>query len=391
MMQAETERKETEVEVEDTADESAGAHKKTWLFAPTAIHWKHLFGGIAFILIILLLVSGTYMTFYYEPALDKAYKSVQNFQYKVYLGGITRNFHRWAAFLIFISVLIHILRSFFRGDYRSNRRLEWVTGCLLFGMTFLDLATGLILPWEWKGYWFMEMVPNYFGVIPVIGPGLKQFLIDAFTLPRTFILHILLLPLIGLVLIDLHYMMRLRKRGIWAWFVKHSLLSLPVIILAVYLAKALPIPASDPEVLPDPMYGIWIPAVEWVWLVLFYPFLKFKGQWIALGAVYLPLLLLFVLTIFPFFFRRTGERRPKKKVVKVLGGLAALLAGLMITGMVTYSCYQSPTLGCNGCHHEYSGVRMAIPPESFKDRVRNPLLNDNTWMMNHWYYPNVVW
>lgn len=391
MMQEETKGKEEKAGVEDAEEEAKGMHPKAWLFAPTAIHWKHLFGGIAFILIILLLVSGTYMTFYYEPVLDKAYKSVQNFQYQVYLGGITRNSHRWAALLIFIAVLIHLLRSFFRGDYRSGRRLEWVTGCLLFAMTFLDLATGLILPWEWKGYWFMEMVPNYFGVIPVIGPTLKQFLIDAFTMPRTYILHILILPLVGLVLIDLHYLMKLRKRGIWTWLAKHFLLALPVIMLTIYLAGVLPIPASDPEVLPDPMYGIRIPAPEWVWLMLFYPFLKFKGQWVAIGAVYLPFFLLFVLAIFPFFFRRSEERKPRKKTGKALAGLAALIAGLMITGMVTYSCYESPTLGCNGCHHNYSGVRMAIPPESFKDRVRNPILNDNTWMLNHWYYPNVVW
>lgn len=364
---------------------------KASLVVPTPLHWKHLFGGIAFILIILQLVTGTYLTFYYEPTLEKAYQSIQYFQYKVPFGGITRNFHRWAALIAFIAILIHILRSFFRGDFKSNRRLEWVTGFLLFAMLFLTLATGLILPWEWKGYWFMEMVPNYFGAVPVIGPGLKQFLIEVFSLPRTYVLHILLLPALGLVLIDLHYLARLRKRGLWSWFAKHILLALPFIILVVYLAGKFPIPSSDPDVLPDPLDGIWIPAAEWIWLVIFYPFWKFKGQWITIVGVYLPFALLFVLTIFPFFFSKKAVRKPRKRAWKVTMGLAAFLVGLMIAGMVAYAGWRSPTYGCNGCHHSFSGVRMAIPPESFKDRVRNPVLNDNTWMMNHWYYPNEVW
>jgi len=37
----------------------------------------------------------------------------------------------------------------------------------------------------------MEMIPNYVGEIPLIGPSLSDFLINTFTLNRTLVVHIL--------------------------------------------------------------------------------------------------------------------------------------------------------------------------------------------------------
>ena len=64
----------------------------------------------------------------------------------------------------------------------------------------------------WRGYWVVEMIPNYLGVTHFVGNALKQFLIDAYTIPRNYNLHILILPLISIILIDLHFLMNLRKR-----------------------------------------------------------------------------------------------------------------------------------------------------------------------------------
>jgi hypothetical protein len=34
---------------------------------------------------------------------------------------------------------------------------------------------------------------------------------------------------------------------------------------------------------------------------------------------------------------------------------------------------------------------MGDPPPTFKDRNKNPVLEDNDWMMKHWYFPNEIW
>ena len=88
----------------------------------------------------------------------------------------------------------------------------WLTGVLLLLPIFLFIVTGLIVPWEWKGYFFMEMIPNYFEPIPYIGQTLKDFFLVSFTIPRYYVFHVVLLPLISIVLIDYHILAKLRKR-----------------------------------------------------------------------------------------------------------------------------------------------------------------------------------
>ena len=64
---------------------------------------------------------------------------------------------------------------------------------------------------------------------------------------------------------------------------------------------------------------------------------------------------------------------------------------VIIFGLLFLGSYQSPIYGCNACHNTYRGIRMGVPPPTFKDRKVNPILSDNEWMMRHWYYPDVTW
>jgi hypothetical protein len=48
-------------------------------------------------------------------------------------------------------------------------------------------------------------------------------------------------------------------------------------------------------------------------------------------------------------------------------------------------------MGCNSCHNPSAGTRMGLPPVTYKDREKNPNLKDNTFMVEHWFYPQVVW
>ena len=89
-----------------------------------------------------------------------------------------------------------------------------MTGFLLLLPLFLLIATGLITSWEWKGCWFIEMASNYFGTVPIIGPKLKSFFLQTYTVPRYYVLHILVFPIITFVLVDYHIFAKLRKRGL---------------------------------------------------------------------------------------------------------------------------------------------------------------------------------
>ena len=74
-------------------------------FFSEKVHFRHYFGGLSLLLVILQLLTGIFLIFFYDPALDNAYKSVQYLTNDVTGGGLLRNIHRWAAFLLFLAVL----------------------------------------------------------------------------------------------------------------------------------------------------------------------------------------------------------------------------------------------------------------------------------------------
>jgi quinol-cytochrome oxidoreductase complex cytochrome b subunit len=379
-------------------------------------HWRHFFGGLALVFLLLQLLSGIFLIFFYRPELNEAYASVQYLYKQMPIGAWLRDTHRWVALFLFIAIIIHLSRSLLRKEFLNlKRRTTWLTGSLLLLPILAFLVTGFILPWEWKGYWFMEMVPNYFSSLPFVGPALQEFLIDAFTLNRAFVIHILLLPIITLLLIDLHSFSILRKKkgGIPGYLLKHSLLTLPFFIIITLLAIYIPMPTMDPEIIPMPLEGAYIPAPEWVILFLMAPFMYFKGFMVAFLGLYLPLIVFLLLTTLPYLFKNRTKQDAllpqfitrsfdKTKAhfepvfkLKFAGGTIAFLAVVTLVISLLSPIYvvnrQSPTLGCNSCHNTMMGRRMGVPPKAFKDRDIVPLLDDSEWMVKHWFYPTVTW
>lgn len=374
-------------------------------------HWRHYFGGLALLLLVVQLLTGIFLTLFYQPHLDEAYASVQ-FLYKEFTGATwIRDSHRWAAFLLFAAIIVHIVRSLMRKEFLTRKNSTiWLTGCLLLLPLLAILVTGFILPWEWKGYWFMEMVPNYLGHIPVIGASLKAFLIDAFTVNRNFVAHVVILPAVCIILVDIHVFAKLRKRkpGITGYLLTHGLIVLPFFVAVIVLAFSIPMPTEDPEMIPMPLEGTYIPTSEWFVLILFVPFMYFKSALAPLLGVLLPVVLFLTLTLLPYilgkrmegaeaarkkggFLRRLPNRQGELLAGGVIGSVFVVLLVLALFGSLYAGTFRSPTLGCNSCHNVSMGTRMGVPPAAFKDRNIVPLLEDEQWMAEHWFYPQVVW
>lgn len=386
------------------------------------IHWHHFFGGIALLLLIIQVFSGSVLTLFYLPHLNEAYASVQYLYNELGTVAWIRDTHRWAALFLFIAVIIHFIRSFLRKDYlnRESKTL-WLTGVLLYLPLLGFLFTGVILPWEWRGYWFMEMVPNYVNEIPLIGPSLSDFLISAFTLTRALVVHIIILPAITLVLIDIHSITKIKKRagGLSQYLIEHTPLTLPFLLAIAVLAYALPMPSQDPAIIPMPLEGENIPTAEWFILIFYVPYLYFKGFLATLFGFYIPLIIFLVLAIFPYFLKTRKSKNDKSSphdphavekgsvlanimmpfrrvlgarfYTKTMAFLTVFLVAMTVFGPLYAVSHVSPTLGCNSCHNVTMGERLGLPPATFKDRIKNPNLKDNTFMVEHWFYPQVVW
>ena len=385
-------------------------------------HWHHFFGGIALLLLIVQVLSGSVLTLFYIPQLREAYLSIQYLYNELVAVAWIRDTHRWASLFLFVAVIMHFIRSFLRKDYlnRDSKTL-WLPGILLFVPLLGFLLTGFILPWEWRGYWFMEMVPNYVNEIPLIGPSLSDFLLEAFTLNRALVIHICILPAITLVLMGIHTFTRVIKRagGLTLYVIEHLPLTIPFLLAIGMLAYVLPMPSQDPQIIPMPLEGENIPTAEWFILIFYVPYLYFKGFMATLFGFYIPLILFVVLAIFPYFLKtrtRRGSEKSQQEAhsankngicakmttpvrralgakfyTKTVGFLTVSLVAMALFGPLFALTHVSPTMGCNSCHNPSMGDRLGLPPPTFKDRVKNPTLKDNTFMVEHWFYPQVVW
>lgn len=379
-------------------------------------HWFYYFGGIALILLILQLLTGIFLTLFYQPHLLEAYSSVQYLYKDFDVGTWFRDAHRWIAFFIGSAIVMHVIRSLLRKEFMNyNNKIIWLTGSLLLLPIMALFVTGFILPWEWKGYWFMEMVPNHLGAIPYFGPEIKQFTIDAFTMNRNFVAHVVILPVITIILFDYHAFAKLRARkgGIAKYLSKHALITIPFFIIIAVLAIYIPMPTEDPEIIPMPLEGANIPTAEWFYLIFLLPYMHFEETMAAFFVLYLPLVLFLLLTVLPYFFKNYEFKPEKhepggefifkgfvhlfKNILKVtfmrkgVSFLVVLIVAMSVFGLVSAGVHHSPTLGCNSCHNISMGTGIGVPPKAFKDRTKEPKNDDSKWMVEHWFYPTTTW
>jgi len=188
-------------------------------------------GGLTFFLFLVETVTGLLLMFYYRPVPDYAYMDMKTLEYAVQFGVVLRNLHRWAAHLMVITVMLHMLRVFLTGSYRPPREFNWVLGVALLVLTLLLSFTGYLLPWDQLAFWAVTVGTNMAAAAPVVGAegpfhGLvgigaqndARFLLLGDTkvggnaLLRFYVMHCVALPLVAIVLMMLHFW-RVRKDG----------------------------------------------------------------------------------------------------------------------------------------------------------------------------------
>jgi quinol-cytochrome oxidoreductase complex cytochrome b subunit len=185
---------------------------------PGGIDYFTCFGGIAFTLFLVQLLTGLLLSVYYTPSEAEAYRSIQHLVQAVPLGRLLRAVHHWAANLMVVMVLMHMLRVFVTGSYKNPRELNWVAGAMLFVMTMAFGFTGYLLPWDQKAYWATVVGTNMLGSVPFVGPFLAAFLrggtdVTGQTLLRFYSMHVLWMPVLTGLFLWLHFHI-LRRLGI---------------------------------------------------------------------------------------------------------------------------------------------------------------------------------
>ncbi|MEV4631580.1 cytochrome bc complex cytochrome b subunit [Micromonospora sp. NPDC049523] len=189
-------------------------------------HWSFLLGEIALFSFIVLLLTGVFLTFFFEPAMTEvtyngsyaplrgahmsaAYASTLDISFDVRGGLIMRQMHHWAALMFMASIVVHMMRIFFTGAFRKPRELNWIIGTLLFWIGFLAGFSGYSIPDDGLSGTGLRIASAIMLSIPVIGSWVTSSIFGGefpgdIIISRFYIAHVLLIPGLLLALITAH-------------------------------------------------------------------------------------------------------------------------------------------------------------------------------------------
>lgn len=224
-------------------------------------HWSFLLGEVALFSFIVVLVSGTFLTFFFQASMaevhyDGSYVPLKGVEMSVAMastldisfdirGGLfVRQMHHWAALLFVAAIGLHMLRVFFTGAFRKPREINWVFGFILFILAMGEGFTGYSLPDDLLSGNGLRIIDGMVKGIPLIGTW-TSFLLFGGEFPgtdivgRLYTLHILLLPALVVALIAVHVgYVFIHKHTQFAGPGREPTNSVGPPILPIYAAKA---------------------------------------------------------------------------------------------------------------------------------------------------------
>jgi quinol-cytochrome oxidoreductase complex cytochrome b subunit len=176
---------------------------------PPYFNMGHYLGGIVLFLFGVQVITGVLLALYYSPSPETAYLSVQFINNQLPVGWLIREIHAWAADLLIIFLLLHLIRVYFMGAYKTPREFNWVVGVLLLQLFLIFAYTGYLLPWDQVRYWSLTFGIEKIRNLPIIGKSLIYLLqggeeISGNTLTRFYVLHAIILPWVTTFAIWLH-------------------------------------------------------------------------------------------------------------------------------------------------------------------------------------------
>ena len=193
-------------------------------------HWSFLLGEIALYSFLVLVLTGIYLTLFFEPSLketvyqgsygplhgqrmSEAYKSVVDISFEVKAGLLIRQTHHWAANVFVVAIVLHLLRVFFTGAFRKPRDLVYYVGVLMLMTALLEGFLGYSLVDDLLSGMGLAIAYSVVMSIPIVGASLAMLVwggpypgIPSFE-GRMYIAHVFLLPIAIAVLLSIHLLL----------------------------------------------------------------------------------------------------------------------------------------------------------------------------------------
>jgi len=224
-------------------------------------HWSFMLGEVALYSFLVLLLSGTFLTFWFQPAMTPviydgvygplkgasmsiAYASTLDISFEVRGGLLFRQVHHWSALLFVAAAGLHMMRVFFTGAFRKPREINWLVG---FGLFVLGMAagfTGYSLPDDLLSGNGLRIIDGMIKGIPFIGTSFSSLLFGGefpgeSIVARLYSLHIMIVPALILVFVAIHlFMVVIHKHTHYSGPGKRDDNVVGYPLMPVYVAKA---------------------------------------------------------------------------------------------------------------------------------------------------------
>ena len=192
-------------------------------------HWSFMLGEVALYSFVVILLSGTFLTFFYQPSMAEvvydgsyvplkgiqmsaAYSSTMHLSFDVRGGLLFRQIHHWAALLFIAAIGLHMLRVFFTGAFRKPREINWFIGFILFVLAMAEGFTGYSLPDDLLSGNGLQIINGIIKGLPVVGTWISYLLFGG-EFPGTtlvamfYSIHILLVPAILVAALGAHLLL----------------------------------------------------------------------------------------------------------------------------------------------------------------------------------------
>jgi ubiquinol-cytochrome c reductase cytochrome b subunit len=345
-------------------------------------HWSFMLGEIALYSFVVLVVTGVFLSFFFEPSVSEttysgsygplrgvtmsdAYRSMIELSFDIRAGLVMRQAHHWAAIVFIAAIVLHLMRIFFTGAFRRPREINWMIGVTLLILAIFNGFTGYSLPDDLLSGTGLRIAYSIALSVPIIGPWIA-FLIFGGEFPadevigRMFVTHIMIVPGLIIALLGAHLAIVWRQKHtdfpgpgrretnvvgskLWPTYTAKSV-GLLFAVFAVSLALGGLVQINpiwlygpfDPAHVPSPAQPDW--WLGWVEGALrLWPSWEFRAFGVEIPnpfypAVLLPGITFLLLYLWPFLEARfTGDHephnlldRPRNRPVRTALGAATL-------------------------------------------------------------------
>jgi ubiquinol-cytochrome c reductase cytochrome b subunit len=190
-------------------------------------HWSFLLGEIALYAFVVLVATGVYLAFFFDPStghtvyhgsyaplrgqeMSRAYASVVDLSLDRKAGLLIRQTHHWAADVFIVAIVLHLLRIFFTGAFRKPRELTYYIGLVMLMLALLEGFLGYSLVDDLLSGMGIAIAYSVVLSLPFLGANLAlliwgaPFPGDAGFWSRMYIAHVFVFPILIGTLLALH-------------------------------------------------------------------------------------------------------------------------------------------------------------------------------------------